>query len=304
MSKNAAVMTLQALLGDYSNTSALTKGEVRSPRLVFDFADVQAPHHAFKQVVRELKFDVAELAIVTYLTAKAHGKPLVLLPAVVRGKFQHESIVCSAERGPLAPADLAGRRVGIRAHSVTTVAWVRGILQNDYGVDLDRVKWVTFEDAHVAEIRDPDTFERAPAGKNPLAMLLAGELDAAVMTGNDLEHPKVRPLISDPAAAAQAWYQRHGLVPINHMVVVKESLSKSAPWAVAEVFRLLAESKKAAGLPAKTGPAPFPLGVEANRKSLEMVIKYAVQQGLIPRRFSVDELFDDATHALTFKLAR
>lgn len=298
MSNDPDVLTLPTLLGDYPNTSALRKGEIRSPRVALDFADVKVPNHAFKQVVRDLKFDVAELAIATYLTAKACNKPLVLLPVVVRGKFQHESIAYNAERGHLAPSDLVGRRVGIRAYSVTTVAWVRGILQNDYGVDLERVRWVTFEEPHVAEFNDPDTVERAPAGKNPLTMLLEGELDAAVLTGGDLKHPKLRSLIPDPAAAAQAWYQRYGLVPINHMVVVKQSLSKSSPWAVEEVFRLLAESKKAAGLPAGTGPDPYPLGVEANRKSLELVIKYAMQQRLIPRRFEVDELFDDVTRAL------
>ena len=297
MSNSSGIMTLRALLGDYPNTAALKKGEIRSPRLNFDFADVKVPNHAFKRVVRDLEFDVAELAISTYLTAKAHNKPLVLLPVVVRGKFQHESIVCSAAR-PLAPSDLPGRRVGIRSHSVTTVTWVRGILQNDYGVDLDRVKWVTFEDAHVAEVRDPETFERAPAGKDPMTMLLAGELDAAVMTGASLKDPRVRSLIPEPAAAAQSWYQRYQAVPINHMVVVKQSLLKSNPRAVEEVFRLLAESKKAAGLPAGTGPDPFPLGVEANRKSLELVINYAAQQQLIPRRYPVDELFDDVTHAL------
>jgi len=297
MSDNPDVLTLRALLGDYPNTAALKKGEIRSPRLNFDFADVKVPNHAFKRVVRDLEFDVAELAISTYLTAKAHNKPLVLLPVVVRGKFQHESIVCSAAR-PLAPSDLPGCRVGIRSHSVTTVTWVRGILQNDYGVDLDRVKWVTFEDAHVAEVRDPETFERAPAGKDPMTMLLAGELDAAVMTGASLKDPRVRSLIPEPAAAAQSWYQRYQAVPINHMVVVRQSLLKSNPRAVEEVFRLLAESKKAAGLPAGTGPDPFPLGVEANRKSLELVINYAAQQQLIPRRYPVDELFDDVTHAL------
>jgi len=180
MSNSSGIMTLRALLGDYPNTAALKKGEIRSPRLNFDFADVKVPNHAFKRVVRDLEFDVAELAISTYLTAKAHNKPLVLLPVVVRGKFQHESIVCSAAR-PLAPSDLPGCRVGIRSHSVTTVTWVRGILQNDYGVDLDRVKWVTFEDAHVAEYRDPPGMERAPAGKELAAMLRDGELDAAVV---------------------------------------------------------------------------------------------------------------------------
>ncbi len=297
MSNSPGILTLRALLGDYPNTASLRKGAIRSSRLNLDFADVKVPNHAFKRVVRDLEFDVAELAIATYLTAKAHDKPLVLLPVVVRGKFQHESIVCSAAR-PLAPSDLAGRRVGIRSHSVTTVTWVRGILQNDYGVDLDRVKWVTFEDAHVAEVRDPDAFERAPAGKDPMTMLLAGELDAAVMTDASLKDPRVRSLIADPAAAAQSWYQRYQAVPINHMVVVKQSLLKSNPRAVEEVFRLLAESKKAAGLPAGTGPDPFPLGVEANRKSLELVINYAAQQQLIPRRYPVDELFGDVTRAL------
>ncbi len=297
MSNNPDVLTLRALLGDYPNTASLRKGAIRSPRLNLDFADVKVPNHAFKRVVRDLEFDVAELAISTYLTAKAHDKPLALLPVVVRGKFQHESIVCSVAR-PLAPSDLAGRRVGIRSHSVTTVTWVRGILQNDYGVDLDRVKWVTFEDAHVAEVRDPDAFERAPAGKDPMSMLLAGELDAAVMTGASLKDPRGRSLIPEPAAAAQSWYQRYQAVPINHMVVVKQSLLKSNPRAVEEVFRLLADSKKAAGLPAGSGPDPFPLGVEANRKSIELVINYALHQQLIPRRYPVDELFDDVTRVL------
>ena len=298
MSNSSEIPTLRALLGDYPNTASLRKGVIRSPRFNLNFADVKVPNHAFKRVVRDIEFDVAELAIATYLTAKAHGKPLVLLPVVVRGKFQHESIVYNADRNQLAPSDLAGRRVGIRAHSVTTVAWVRGILQNDYGVDLDRVKWITFEDAHVAEVTDPATFERAPAGKNPMTMLLEGELDAAVLTGKDLKHPSVKYLIPDPEAAARAWYQRYQAVPINHMVTVRESVLKSSPWVAEEIFRLLAESKKAAGLPAGAGPDPFPFGVEANRKSLELVIKYAVQQKLIPPAYSVDELFNDVTRVL------
>jgi len=293
---NGEFIKLRALLGDYPNTRAVKQGEIRSPRLTFDFADVKTPNHAFKRVVRDLEFDVAELAIVTYLTAKAHGKPLVLLPAVVRGKFQQESIVCRADQ-PLAPADLAGRRVGIRSHSVTTVAWVRGILQNDYGVDLNRVHWVTFEDPHVAEVRDPPGLERAAAGKDPMTMLVEGELDAAVLTGASLKDPRVRPVIADPEAAANAWYMRYGAVPINHMVVIREPLLKANPWLAQEVFRLLAESRKAAG-PAKGGRDPFPFGVEANRKSLELIIRYSAQQGLVPRQYEVNELFNDQTRAL------
>jgi 4,5-dihydroxyphthalate decarboxylase len=293
------MMKLRTLLGDYPNTRALKSGQVKSDRVQFDFADEKTVNKAFKRVVRELEFDVGELAIATFLQAKAHGKPLVLLPAVVRGKFAHSTLSYNAERGHLAPADLPGRRVGIRAYAQTTPLWVRGILQNEYGVDLDRVKWITFEDPHVAEYREPATAERAPAGKKAREMLLEGELDAAILSEQrDASEPRLKTLIPDAAAAAQAWYQKHGVVPINHMVVVKQSLSKSDPSAVAEVFRLLAESKQAAGLPKPGELDAFTLGVEACRKGLDMAIHFAVQQRLIPKPFTVDELFDDNTRRL------
>lgn len=297
MSANSAPLTLRALLGDYPNTLALKRGEIGSSIVRFDFADVKTPNHAFKDVVRHQKFDVAELAIVTYLQAKAHGKPLVLLPAVVVGNFPHPLLVYNDERGRLSPSDLSGRRVGIRAYSVTTATWIRGILQNDYGVDLDSIRWVTFEDAHVAEYHDPATAERAPAGKQLVSILLNGEVDAAVVGGADLKDPRLQPVIPNPTAAAQEWCQRNRTTPINHMVVVKESLSKSNPEAVREIFRLLRESKQAASLAANSLD-PLQFGVEANRRSLELIIEYSVQQRLIPRRFEVDELFGDVTRIL------
>jgi 4,5-dihydroxyphthalate decarboxylase len=296
MSKDSNVLTLRTLLGDYPNTLALKKGEVRPSGLVFDFADVKVPNTAFKDVVRHLKYDVAELAIVTYLQAKAHGKPLVLLPAVVVGTVPHPFLVYNAERGRIAPADLTGRRVGIRAYSVTTAAWVRGILQNDHSVDLDSIKWVTFEDPHVAEYHDPATAERAPAGKQLVKMLLDGEIDAGVVGGPDLENPRLRPVISNPDEAAQAWRRRHGALPINHMVVVKESLRRSNPSAVKEIYRVFRESKQAA--PATSALDPLQFGVENIRRSLGLIIEYSVQQGLIPKRLEVDELFDDVTREL------
>jgi 4,5-dihydroxyphthalate decarboxylase len=275
MSANSAPLTLRALLGDYPNTLVLKRGEIGSSTISFDFADVRTPSHAFKDVVRHQKFDVAELAIVTYLQAKAYGKPLVLLPAVVVGHLFHPLFAYNAERGRITPADLPGRRVGIRAYSVTTAAWIRGILQNDYGVDLDKIKWVTFEDAHVAEYHDPDTTTRAPGGKQLLAMLLNGELDAAVVGGADLKDSRLQPVIANPSAAAEEWCRRQQATPINHMVVVKESLSKSNPEAVREIFRLLRESKKAAPNAAKEFD-PLKFGIEANRRGLELIIDYSV----------------------------
>jgi len=298
MMPHAEPVRLRALLGDYPNTRALRQGALRSAQVAFDFAEVKQAHTAFKRVVRDLEFDVAELALVTFLMAKAWGKPLVLLPAVVTARFQHPFLVYNAERGHLSPADLAGRRVGIRAYSVTTATWIRGILANDYGIAPEQVRWVSFEDAHVAEYRDPPAVERAAPGKDMLAMLIAGELDAAVVGSPLPADPGLKPVFADPAAVAQDWHRRKGAIQINHMVVVRESLSRSDPRAVREVYRLLLESKRAAGLPAAGAIDLNPFGVEANRRNLEVAIGDAHQQGLIPRRFEVDELFDDVTRAL------
>jgi len=275
----------------------LKQGEIRSPKTSLDFADVKVPSTAFKRVVRDLEFDVAELALVTYLIAKAHAKPLVLIPAVVLCRFQHPYIVHNAERGPLKPGDLAGRRVGIRSYSVTTVTWIKGILADGHGVDLDRITWVTFEEPHVAEFRDPANVQRAPQGKNVTDMLLAGEIDAAILAAPAAD-PRIKPLIPDPEPAAQEWHRKTGALQINHMVVVKDSLSRSNADAVHEIYRLLRESKKAAGLPKQGDLDLNPFGVEANRRNLEVAIDFAYRQRLIPRRFEVDELFDDVTRGL------
>jgi 4,5-dihydroxyphthalate decarboxylase len=289
---------LKTLLGDYPSTRALRRGEITSPRVAFEFADVPQVASAFKRTVRNLEFDVSELAIVTYLMARAHGKPYVLLPAVVLGRFQHPFLVYNSARGELRPGDLNGRRVGIRSYSVTTSMWLRGILANDYGVDIDSVRWVTFEEPHVAEFRDPPSVERAPEGKELLKMLLDGEVDAAVMRDTHLPDPRLKRLISDPDQAALDWHTKNRAIQINHMVVVRDSLSKSDPDAVREVYRLLREAKRRAPAPAAGELDMTPFGLEANRRNLEVAIDYVHQQRLIPRHFTVDELFDDVTRKL------
>jgi 4,5-dihydroxyphthalate decarboxylase len=281
--------TLRTVLGTYPHTQPLKRGEVASPALRLDFVDVKPTHLAFKPMVRELAFDVCEMAIVTFLMAKAHGKPLALLPAVMLGRFQHHCMLYNSARGPLTPQTLAGRRVGVRAYSQTTGVWLRGILANDYGVDLDRVHWVTFEDAHVAEYRDPPQIERAAAGQDLTAMLLAGEIDAAIFGAELPADARLKSVIPEPEAAAQAWYRKHGVTPVNHLVTVKADLVRSNPQAVGAVYRLLAAAKQAAPAPAGIDPAPY--GIAANRPALELIVDYCVQQRMIPRRFSVDELF-------------
>ena len=291
-------MKLSTLLGSYPNAMALKDGAVKSDLIAFDFADVKVSNTAFKPLVREAKFDVAELAIVTFLQAKVYGKPYALIPATVLGRGQHHTIAYNPERGPLKASDLTGKRVGVRAYTQTTGAWVRGFLADDYGVDTAKVHWVTFEDPHLAEYKDPDFVVRAPEGKNLTQMLLDGELDAAIV-GDKLPDARLKPLITESDAVARQWAQKHGGVPINHMMVVRDTIAKSRPDIVQEIYRMLCDSRRAVPPPADNGLLdPWRFEIEANRRSLEIIIDYSVRQKLIPRKFSVDELFDDSMRAL------
>ncbi|MBR1231198.1 hypothetical protein [Bradyrhizobium sp. AUGA SZCCT0182] len=278
---------LRTLLGDHPGTAALKSGAIKSDLVEFDFVDYSPTNKGFKPMVREAAFDVSEMAIVTYLMARSFDKPMVLLPDVVMARFQHGHALYNAKRGALTPTDLNGKRVGIRSFTTTTGAWLRGILANDYGVDLNSIDWVTFEDAHVAEFKD--TTKRAPAGKPIIQMLVDGELDAVL--GEKSDDADLKPLFADVGAEEKAWAAKHEVVPINHMVVVSRALCEKNPDAVREVHRLLAES-------ANASPTAPRFTADEMRRSLELIIGYTAQQGLIPRAFSVDELFDDITRAL------
>jgi 4,5-dihydroxyphthalate decarboxylase len=279
---------LRTLLGDHPCTAALKRGSIQSDLVAFDFVDCTPTNKGFKPMVREQAFDVSEMAVVTYLMAKSFGKPMVLLPSVVGARFQHAYACYRAELGDIGPRDLEGRRVGIRSFTTTTAAWLRGILANDYGVDLASVHWVTFEDAHVAEFQDHT--DRAPAGKQIVQMLLDGELDAVL--GEKVEREGLKPLFPDVAAEEKAWFAKHQVIPINHMVVVSTTLSNTRPDAVREVFSLLQQS---AALATADGPS---FSTEEMTRSLALISQYAAQLGLIPRPFAVDELFDDLTRSL------
>jgi len=281
-------MRLRTLLGDHPCTKALKDGSIKSDLVTLDFVEYSPTNKGFKPMVREGAFDVSEMAIVTYLMAKSFNKPMVLLPNVVLARFQHAYALYNARSGTLTPTDLNGKRVGIRSFTTTTGAWLRGILANDYGVDLNSIDWVTFEDAHVAEY--VDTMKRAPAGKQIIQMLLNGELDAVL--GEKVELAGLKPLFPDLGKEEKSWFARHGVLPINHMVVVSRELANTHPEAVREVFRLLKES-------AALAPAVSPqFSTEEMRRSLEMIIRYSAQQGLIPRAYEVGELFDDVTRTL------
>jgi len=287
------MLELRTNLADYPVTMALKDGRVTSPIVRLNCCGPKLAHDGFKAMLRENAFDAGEMAIITYLQARAYGKPFVLLPTPVSGRFQHHCIGFNIEHGHLNPKDIEGRMVGVRTYAQTTGLWVRGVLQHEYGVDLDKVTWLTVDESHLTEYRDPPNCKRIPPGKKIDQMMLDGEVAAAIL-GNDMpKDPRVRTLVPDAQVAAQEWYQREGVIPINHLFVVHEDIAKKRPDVVRELARMIAESRAAA--PASiTAPIP-PLGLEANRKGLEMAIEWSFEQKIIPRRLSVDELFDDTT---------
>ena len=286
--------TIRIAIGDYPHTLPLKRGEITSPTLTLDFVDVKPMHTAFKPMVREHAYDASEMALVTYLQAKEHNKGLTLLPAAMLARFQHGTMLHNTARGRLTPAGLAGKRIGVRSYSQTTAAWIRGILQNDYGVDLSGVQWVTFEDGHVAEAKDPPGVVRADKGKDITKMLIDGELDAAIYGAAMPDDPRLQSVIENPDAEVSLWFAKHQLVPVNHMVVVTGELARAKPAAVVELYRMLAAGRQAAGKAADLPPGGIdtaPFGKDANRPCLELLISYCVQQRLISRRLTVDELW-------------
>ena len=291
-------VTLRTNLADYPVTKALKSGAIKSDLVTFDFCGPKVANQGFKQMVRERAFDAGELAIGTFLEARTYGKPVTLLPAVVMGRFQHGHTLRSTARSAFGPSELEGKRIGIRSYTQTTGIWVRGIFQHEYGVDLNKVTWVCNDDGHLAEFEDPPNVERTPPGAKKVdQMLLDGEIDGAILGVENLDDPRVAPLIPNPKEAALAWYRKYNTVPVNHLFCVDKDLAGQRPDVIAEIFRMLKESK-AAMPPTPDGIDFHPFGVAALEKPLEMIMRYSVEQKITPHVFKVDELFDDATRGL------
>jgi 4,5-dihydroxyphthalate decarboxylase len=285
----ANATTLRIVLGDYPHTLPLKRGEITSPWLKLEFIEVKPLYQAFKPMVREHAYDASEMALVTYFQARDHNKGLSLLPAAMLARFQHGTMLYNTERHKLAPKDLPGRRIGVRSYSQTTGVWLRGILRNDYGADLSGVQWVTFEDGHVAEAADPPGVVRARADQDITAMLIAGELDAAIYGAALPKDSRLQSVIPDPDGAARSWYGKHALVPVNHMVAVTDEFARSNPSAVAELYRLLEEARKAAPPEGAIDTAPF--GKENNRRCLDLLLSYCKQQKLVSQRLKFEDLW-------------
>ncbi len=287
---------LRTNLADYPVTKALKEGAIHSDLVAFDFAGPKIANNGFKPMVRDGAFVAGELAIATYLQAKAFGKKLVALPAPVVSRLQHHTIAYDSRFGDIGPRDLNGKTIGIRAYSVTTVMWVRGILQHEYGVDLNSIRWMTIEDPHVAEFIDPPSCTRVQPGETLEQLLVEGRVAAAVLGDKLPDSSTIKHLIPNPHEAAQAWSERTGVRPINHLFCVHEDLPKERPDVVRDIYRMLIESNAAAPESVRATMAPF--GFEANRAGLQMAIHFSMEQGLLPRTLTVEDLFDDVTRNL------
>jgi 4,5-dihydroxyphthalate decarboxylase len=311
-----ADLELKTVTRTQGNNRALKDGTVKPKTFEFAFEEVDPLIAAFRRMVRGNEFDICEMAITTYICAKAHGKPMTAVPVFLVRAFHHGAVLVNAKAGIGTPKDLEGRRVGVnRGYTVTTGVWARSILQEEHGVDLGKITWVLSGDEHVAEYRPPANVVPIEKGKSMGDMLASGELAAAI--GIEVDSPDVKPLIPNALEAGLAALRRNGHYPINHTVVIRDELIARHPDLAADVFLAFAESKRRyverlhAGRIEKPTAVdemhrrvmaiaddPLPYGVTPNRKVIDELIRHALTQGIITKPVTADELFAPSTRAL------
>ena len=308
---------LKTALARRGHTQALMDGTVKPRTFEFDFEDVPIITKAFRRMVRGLEFDISEMAMTTYLCARAHGKPFTAIPVFPMRAFHHGAIMYNTKAGVRTPKDLEGKKVGVnRGYTVTTGLWARSILQHEYGVDLSRVTWVLSGDEHVAEYRPPANVVPIEPGRTLQELLTTGEIAAAI--GVQVESPDVEPLIPNAREAGfEAFRQRH-IYPINHTVVVRNDLLDADPDLARDIFDAFAEAKRISvrhlredrvdatsvtddiylRVMEMTGDS-LPYGIEPNRRTLEAIVQHSVEQGILPRPVAIEELFPENARTLT-----
>jgi 4,5-dihydroxyphthalate decarboxylase len=294
-----ATATLRTVLATASLATPLEQGAIKSPRVHLDFVDIDPVHvhDAFTPMVMQQAYDLCELAIVTCLQAIAYNRPIVMLPIVVASRFQRRCLIAYRPRGVPAAAELAGKRIGVRAYTQTTGMWVRAHLTEDYGLLTSSMRWITREPAHAEDYSDPPFVEHVEGKKNLPDMLRDGDIDAAIL-GRDLpKGDEFAPVIPDAAARDRAWWQQYGFMPINHMMVVSREASRRDPGAVAAAYGLLAQAYALNPVPEGT-PNPLRLGFDALREPLRWIIEACLEQGLLHRRLSLEEVFGPAAELL------
>jgi 4,5-dihydroxyphthalate decarboxylase len=273
---------MQVAIGTYDHTKGLKDGSVKAPELSFDFVEVSPITRAFRGMAVSQAYDVAEMAMVTYMLARTYNKPVVGLPIVLVRSSLLPGLVTAEGSSITDPKELEGKTLGVRSYTQTSAVWVRGIIQDGFGVDLSKLKWTTFEGAHLDEYTDPSNTSRAAEGANMAEMVKSGELAAAigVPAGDGL-----RSLVPNAAAAEAAWAEKSGIRTVNHVLTVKQSLVDADPGLPARLTALFQEARGA------NGASVPPIGIEPNRPAFEALARYAHEQGITPKVFSMQELF-------------
>jgi 4,5-dihydroxyphthalate decarboxylase len=310
------MLKLKTVTRTQGNNRALKDGTVKPKGFAFDFVEVDPLIAAFRRMVRESEFDICEMAITTYICAKAHGKRMTAVPVFLVRAFHHGAILVNTKAGIRTPKDLEGKKVGVnRGYTVTTGVWARSVLQDEHGVDLSKITWVLSGDEHVAEYRAPANVVPIPPGKKMGDMLVSGELAGAI--GIEVESPEVTPLIPNALEAGLAALRARDHYPINHTVVIRDELIAAHPELAADVFDAFAEAKRRYVADLIAGRIneptevdemhrrvmdisgdPLPYGIASNRKVLEELIGHALTQRIISDRVAVEDLFAPSTRAL------
>lgn len=319
-------LTLSFAVRGYGHTADVKSGAIPIEGVTPNWIEVKPQIAAYRRMVRDTEFDVCELAPTTYIIAKAHGARFTALPIFVSRRFHHNGLLVRPDAGITRPKDLEGKKVGVRAYSVTTGVWTRGILVDEYGLDDSKVTWVVDDEEHVAALKLPPNVVHAPAGKSLASMMEAGELQAgfeanagigregkpdAAWASSKPAEADYRELLPDADRLAADWHARTGIYPMHGLIVVKDELLRSYPWLAKSLYDAFSAAKnryleklrsgeakgddsaKHRALGKIVGPDPLPYGIEANRPSIDALQRYAVQQRLIAEELPLEKLFAD-----------
>ena len=288
---------LESVIGLYAHTQALRGGIVASNRVTLNLVEYATTNRAFKPAANDLAFEVSELALVTYMLARDLGQPLVGVPIVMMRQPAFASLVCRSDSDISGPKDLEGGVIGVRSYTQTTGVWLRGIIGDEYGVDISKLRWTTLEGAHLEAYEDPPNAARAADLEKPLLnMLLDGDVAAAVGVDGAATNPQLRTVIPEAERAEAEWTTRTGVETINHGLVTLKSVAAANPWLKDELIALLERAKThthefANGGPYPAGQVPGKAGLEPNRKAIDTLARYAHEQQITKHRFTVDELY-------------
>ena len=325
MGDGLTALPLKIAVATYGHTAELKQGKVPIAGVTPEFIEVNPIVAAYRRMVRDVEFDVCELSAATYMIAREAGAPFTALPLFTYRRFHHAGLVCRDDAGIHSPKDLEGKNVGVRAWSVTTGIWTRGILQNEYGVDLSTITWVVDDEEHVQSLRLPPNVVHAPAGRSLADMMVAGELQAAFTANagigragppqsgwvnNARRPPNYVELFPAAPRLEAAWFNKTGIYPVHGLIVVKDELLARHPWLAQAIFNAFVEAKTRYLAQLKAGTSvsaqdedyrhkativgdPLPYGLNANRPAIEALITYCHQQGLIKKRYAAAELFVD-----------